>query len=126
MSLAATTYGLPETALYALRHKEGGTVGMVSKNRNGTVDYGPFQVNSLWVKTFTAAWDTGSDALTVSLLRDSDCANTFAAAWILRQHLTETRSLTKAIAHYHSRTPTRGQPYRDDVLSIMSKIEAPR
>lgn len=123
IALAAQLYQLPDTALYALRHQEGGTVGKCSSNTNGTVDCGPFQVNDIWIETFTRLWDTRDRKLTFTLIRDSDCANTFAAAWILRQHVNETRSLDTAIAHYHSRTPAKGRPYRDRVRTIINKLE---
>jgi hypothetical protein len=45
--------------------------------------------------------------------------NMGVAAWILRGHMDETGSLSQAIAHYHSRTPKFGGPYKGRVVSAM-------
>lgn len=123
IAIAASTFSLPEPALYALRYKEGGRLGLESRNTNGTVDYGPFQINSLWIGEFTQRWQTAGREETIALLRDDNCANAHAAAWILRQHLDRTNSLSTAIEHYHSRTPAKGKPYGASVSRFISAIE---
>jgi len=54
-------------------------------------------------------------------LRDDGCTNVNVAAWILRQHLVETGSLAKAVAQYHSRTPSKGSSYKAKVVDVMRK-----
>ena len=53
------------------------------------------------------------------MVRDDACVNTKVAAWILRNHLDETQSLSQALQHYHSRTPRYGIKYKQRVLDIM-------
>jgi hypothetical protein len=43
------------------------------------------------------------------------------SAWILKRHLNETGSLSKAIAYYHSRTPSLGYAYKNKVVAAMRK-----
>jgi hypothetical protein len=46
---AASVYHEPPAVLLILLNVEGGTLGAVSHNTNGTVDIGPMQVNQLWI-----------------------------------------------------------------------------
>jgi hypothetical protein len=47
--------------------------------------------------------------------------NVAYGAEFLRERYEATRSWNSAVAHYHSQTPERGEPYRDRVLAIWQK-----
>lgn len=47
--------------------------------------------------------------------------NVAYGAEFLRERYEATRSWNTAVAHYHSQTPERGEPYRDRVLAIWQK-----
>ena len=47
---ASQEYSLPPRGLIALWLTEGGRQGTQSKNKNGTIDYGPMQINTVWLK----------------------------------------------------------------------------
>ena len=99
---------------------EGGKIGMESRNTNGTADLGPMQINTLWLPELSQKW--GVDETTArAWVRDDPCTNMGVSAWILRNHMNETGSLAKAIAHYHSRTPTRGTAYKGKVVAAMKR-----
>ena len=53
---AASVYREPPAVLLILLNVEGGTLGAVSHNANGTVDIGPMQVNQLWIPKLSAHW----------------------------------------------------------------------
>ena len=46
---AAIAYHVPATLILSVLAVEGGAVGLASANKNGTVDYGPMQINSIWL-----------------------------------------------------------------------------
>lgn len=120
LMMAAQTYQLPPQVLVGILHVEGGKVGQQVRNTNGTYDLGPMQINSLWTKVLAKEW--GVSASTAKrLIRDDACTNVNVAAWILRKNLDETKSLSKAIAWYNSRTPHIGYRYKKKVLAEMKK-----
>ncbi len=46
---AAVTYSVPASLIISVLSVEGGEVGMASPNSNGTFDYGPMQINTIWL-----------------------------------------------------------------------------
>ena len=120
MLLASQTYNVPPAVLVGIYKVEGGKVGQEVKNTNGSYDLGPMQINTIWLPLLAKKWGT-SEETARRWLRDDACTNVGVSAWILRSHLDETKNITQAIAHYHSRTPKHGTRYRKKVLSIMRK-----
>lgn len=49
MTAAAAFYHLPPRALPAIHAVEGGAVGVVSHNTNGSDDLGVMQINTIWL-----------------------------------------------------------------------------
>lgn len=120
LMLAAQTYSIPPAVLVGIYNVEGGAVGQQVSNTNGTYDLGPMQINTLWLPELSDYWGVSQETAK-RWVRDDACTNMGVSAWILRQHLNETGSLGKAIAHYHSRTPDRGTDYRRKVVAAMEK-----
>lgn len=102
---AAHASGMPVAALFAILATEGGKTGEALRNKNGTWDMGPFQVNTTHVNELAVM---GIAPETV--LRDGR-VNAYAAAWLLRKEYRRTGSLWQAIGAYHSRTPQRRDAY---------------
>jgi hypothetical protein len=46
---AAITYFVRASIIISVLNTESGKPGMANINKNGTVDYGPMQVNSIWL-----------------------------------------------------------------------------
>ena len=121
---AAQLYREPPALLLIILNVEGGTLGAVSDNTNGTVDIGPMQLNQIWVPTVAAHWHASKEA-TFSALRDNFCANVEAGAWILRQGLDEAHGdLWGGVAYYHSHNPEYQQRYLMSVLRQALRLEA--
>jgi hypothetical protein len=118
LMLAAQTYSVPPAVLVGIYQVEGGAVGQAVPNSNGTHDLGPMQINTVWIPDLAERWGV-SESTAKSWVRDDPCTNMGVAAWILKSHMDETGSLPKAIAHYHSRTPTHGKPYKGKVIAAM-------
>ncbi len=118
--LAAQTYSVPPAVLVGIYKAEGGKIGQEVPNSNGTYDLGPMQINTLWLPELSRHWGV-SEETARKWVRDDACTNTGVAAWILRTHLDETQSLSKAISYYHSRTPQYGERYKKRVIALMKK-----
>jgi hypothetical protein len=101
MVVAASDYSLPLRGVIAVWFTEGGRVGAKSKNKNGTIDYGPMQINTVWVKRLQV--DFG---VTRQMLTDDFCWSVRSAAYILRYEINLANgSFWDGVGHYHSRTP---------------------
>lgn len=102
MLVVAAAMALPPRVLPVIQNIEGGAVGVVHPNANGTDDFGVMQVNSLWVPAL-ATRSGFSEVQTREKLITDPCFNIAAAALILRTYLAETHgALLPAIGDYHS------------------------
>lgn len=98
---AAVDYSLPLRGLIAVWLTEGGKVGTESKNKNGTIDYGPMQINTVWARRLQA--DFG---VTQQMITNDFCWSIRAGAYILRYEINQADGrFWDGVGHYHSRTP---------------------
>ena len=118
LMLASQTYSVPPAVLVGIYKAEGGKAGQEVHNSNGSSDLGPMQINTVWVPELAKKWGV-KENVAKKWLRDDACTNVNVAAWILKGHLEETKSLSQAIAHYHSRTPRYGSRYKNRVIDIL-------
>jgi hypothetical protein len=124
IATAAKVYRLPPAVLVILLNVEGGSLGRVSPNTNGTVDIGPIQVNEIWLPDVAAHWHA-TIADTYRALRDNFCANVEAGAWILRRGLDEARGdFWEGVGYYHSHTPEHKTRYLRNVLRQVLRLRA--
>ena len=77
---ASSRYGVPELLLHAILKKENGRVGTESRNRDGSFDLGPAQINTIWLKQLSAY------GITRKHLRDDFCTNLYVSAYILADY----------------------------------------
>ena len=103
---AASHYRLPPVALIGILGAEGGRPGLVRKNRDGSEDLGPMQINSRWLPILSRYGATRQKLI------DDPCTNIWVGAWILARAFAVDRDIWKAIGHYHSRRPTESRRYR--------------
>lgn len=110
LTVAALAH-LPPRVLPVIETLEGGAVGMVRPDGNGTADLGVMQINTIWIPALAARANL-SPATTRDRLIDDPCFNIAAAALVLRVYLAETGgALLPAIGDYHSHTPVLNQIY---------------
>jgi hypothetical protein len=110
ITVAAVAY-LPPRVLPVIHQIEGGRIGMVRPDTNGTDDLGVMQVNTIWVPAI-ASRARLSPAATERELIEDPCFNIAAAALILRAYLRQTGgALLPAIGDYHSHTSILNQTY---------------
>ena len=116
--LAAQTYSVTPAVLVGIYQVEGGKPGQAVGNTNGPYDLGPMQINTIWVPELAEKWGVSNNTA-LQWVKNDPCTNMGVAAWILRGHMDRTGNLSTAIAHYHSKTPKFGGPYKGKVISAM-------
>jgi hypothetical protein len=117
MAAAAAFYHLPPRVLPSIQAVEGGRIGLVHANANGTADLGLMQVNTIWIVPLARYARLMPGQVADRLVHDG-CFNIAAAAAIMRVYLTEAHgNLMLAIGHYHSHTPDLSRDYQERVLS---------
>jgi soluble lytic murein transglycosylase-like protein len=117
MALVASLDKLPPRVLPSIATVEGGRVGLVSRNHDGSDDLGVMQVNTRWIPVIARVTHTGADNVRARLLTDA-CFNISAAGAILRTYLDQEHgNLMQAIGDYHSHTPLLKRSYQLQVLN---------
>lgn len=122
MAAAAAFYHLPPRVLPSIQAVEGGSVGSISRNADGSYDLGLMQVNTLWVNPIAVTIRMNPDTVRFRLVYDP-CFNIAAAAAVLRTYLIETHfNLMLAIGNYHSHTPALNRAYQTQVLGAAGRL----
>ena len=110
--ISAQINHLPIMVLRAIHDVEGGAIGTVSHNKNGTEDFGPLQVNSAWLPTIAVATGESPGTVRNRLISDA-CYNATTAGAILVGYLQEAHGdLWQAIGYYHSHRLVEGARYQ--------------
>ena len=108
--------------LPSIQRVEGGSIGSVSHNTDGSDDLGVMQINTRWIQPI-AAFTRLPPATVRARLIDDGCFNIAAAGAILRTYLYEAHGdLMTAVGDYHSHTPTLHQAYRLRVLQAATAL----
>ena len=106
---AAGQYGLDPSLLRAIAKVESGmNPSAISRNTNGTYDYGLMQINTSWapvLKRNGIPWEAVGDP----------CSNVIIGAWILRQKINAHGYNWRGIAAYHSLTPNLNVRYANKI-----------
>ena len=110
---AAEAFGLPESALWVILGVERGQVGERTPNPNDTYDYGPFQINTIWLE------ELSDYNISQKELLYNGCVNAMVAAWILHHHWDSERPF-RSIGNYHSQTPEVHWRYRLHIMDLLT------
>ena len=122
MALVANFYHLPPRVLPSIQLVEGGQVGSISHNADGSDDFGVMQVNSLWLRPLAEVSHLPPEQVRARLIGDA-CFNIAAAGAIFRVYLTETHGdLMQAVGNYHSHTPGLNLAYQQRVLAAATRL----
>ena len=122
MLASALHYRIPPRVLPAIQRVEGGVMGKVSQNKDGSVDIGLMQINSRWILPISSMLHQ-SPAQIATRLALEPCFNVAAAAMILRTALDhEHGNLMRAIGDYHSRTVPLNMAYQRKVLAAATEL----
>ena len=123
MILSSSAYSVPLEALEAIHVVEGGQVGTISQNTNGSIDMGVMQINSLWLPILEKKWTLPQGVIQDKLVNDA-CTNVSVASWILANHLRDTHgNLIEAAGRYHSLIPKYSRAYATKFEVALHKIK---
>ena len=124
MAGVAAFYHLPPRVLPSIQAVEGGAVGAVHANTDGSQDLGVMQVNTRWVSKLALAIRIAPDDARARLISDG-CFNVAVAGAIMRTYLDEARgNLMLAIGYYHSHTPALNLNYQVKVVVSADRLFA--
>ncbi len=120
---AARAYSLPVMLLQGILATEGGHVGEIHKNANGSYDMGPAQVNSTWLPTLAA------QGITRAQILNDGCLNVRIGAWILGQAMkgadpSQPGQFWQHVGAYNSETPRYNQRYAALVWNHVTELSA--
>lgn len=122
MATVAAFYHLPPRVLPSIQAVEGGNIGAIHVNADGSQDLGIMQVNTRWLADIAQVARLSESNVRIRLLYDG-CFNIAAAGAIMRAYLRETRgNLMLAIGDYHSHTPTLNLQYQAEVLASAARL----
>lgn len=122
MVATASFYHLPPRVLPSIHVVEGGYVGSVSPNRDGSADLGVMQVNTLWIPAIARIIDMPQETVRSRLVWDY-CFNIAAAGAIMRTYLIEAHGdLMRAVGDYHSHTPALNASYQHLVIGAAREL----
>jgi soluble lytic murein transglycosylase-like protein len=109
---AAITYHVPATLILSVLAIENGRKGSASSNQNGTFDYGPMQINSIWLLKIRRY------GYTQYQLQYDPCINVKVGTWILSQHIANDASPWRGVGSYHSHTARLNHNYQIKVSEV--------
>lgn len=120
---AAAVHRVPPGVIAIILAVEGGTLGRVSQNTNGTVDIGPMQINQIHLPALARRWNTTPERAREALLT-SFCANVEAGAWILRIAIDSAGGdFWEGVGRYHSSTDVYKTRYLRRVLQQVVRLQ---
>ncbi len=120
LASAAQRHGVNPKVLRAILQVESGMrAHVVNHNRNGTMDVGMAQINSIHFPEL-AQWGITPDRLM------DPCVATHVAAWHLKRNLLRHGNTWFGVAAYHSATPEHNFRYQELVRREMARTGALR
>lgn len=88
----------------------------INHNKNGTVDYGILQINSIHLKELKKYGVHRADLL-------NKCTNIYTGARILRGKMNKYGNTWAAVGAYHSETPRERRKYARKVERVVQDLE---
>lgn len=102
--------------LYSIGWVESGfNPNAVNRNKNGSVDLGAMQINTIWLK------ELQKYGITERHLMDG-CTSVYVGAWILSKSIKRYGYTWRAIGAYNSATPSIGFKYAKKVYAAHQRI----
>lgn len=123
--LAAQASRLPPAILMTVLTVEGGREGTKSHNTNGTDDFGPGQINTIWLPAVAAAARRTPEEAE-RLLQWDGCFNIRVTAAILRHEIDAAGGdFWAGVGNYHSHEPQEHLSYLRKVVATAKRLFGP-
>jgi hypothetical protein len=121
---AAQTASLPPPILMTVLTVEAGHEGTHAHNGNGTEDYGPGQINTVWIDEISRAIRQ-SPTETRALLQYDGCFNIRVTASLLRRQINAAGEFWTGVGRYHSRSKAESLKYIRKVIATAKRLFGP-
>ena len=106
---AAYEQHIPAKLIISVLNVERGKIGTATRNKNGSVDLGPMQVNSRWWPELYQYNITPHD------VQYNPCINLRVGAWILARSIASGQNLLEGVGNYNSHTPFYNHSYTQKI-----------
>lgn len=122
---ASNQYLVPPLVILSILKVEGGKVGAVSHNTNGTMDIGPMQINSIHLPSLAQY------GIAFENLKNNGCLNISIGAYLIKKAEIEIsknkiilspKDYWKSVGNYHSKTPEKNAIYVKKVAEAAAKM----
>lgn len=122
---ASRQYRLPEVLFRAILLTEGGRTGAITRNKNGSYDMGPAQINSSWLPRLSVMGIARDRVL------NDGCLNIHIGAWILATALggqtpDNPAEFWRRVGNYNSATPVFNKAYQARVWANVTRLSNTR
>lgn len=114
---SASEFHIPSRLIIAVLNTEQGKRGLIKKNKDGSVDLGPMQINSRWWPELYRYNITPQDVLY------KPCVNIRVGAWILARAIADGNNLLNGVGNYNSHTPIYNHAYTQKVREKYTALE---
>ncbi|MEO8402737.1 MAG: lytic transglycosylase domain-containing protein [Gammaproteobacteria bacterium] len=115
---AALTFHVPAKLILSILATERGKIGQLVKNKNGTYDIGPMQINSSSLAELSKYHIQQSD------IQFDFCTNVKVGAWMLAKKIAHRNNLLEGIGDYNSHTPQFNRNYYTQVRIHFTQINS--
>ncbi len=109
---AAAYHHVNPVVLRAIAYVESRGQNLVGVNRNGTVDMGPMQINSIHLATLAKHGVSKDDLM-------EPCRNVFVGAWHLRRMMNKYGNTWEAVGAYHNASPDKRDAYSRKIQAVV-------
>lgn len=114
---AAITYHVPATLIVSVLLTENGRAGSATWNTNGTYDYGPMQINTIWLNKIKPYGITKDD------IQYNACTNVWVGTWILSQRIADSNNLSYGVGSYNSYSLPQNYRYSNKVSTKYQQLQ---
>lgn len=117
---AGRYYNVSPYLIQTVLQIEGGVKGSKVRNSNGTYDYGPMQINTIWINELKRMENISVDK---NRLINDVCYNIHIGAWIIATRINEVNGdVWRGVGNYHSKTPQHHNRYLGNARKAYSQI----
>jgi len=95
-----------------------GNANAVHRNRNGSIDYGMMQINSVHLPALSRYGVSAADLM-------NPCSSVYVAAWHLHRMMLKYGNTWQAVGAYHSETPDERDRYARAIEALVDRMMAP-
>jgi len=117
---AAAYYNAHPDIIRAVLLAEDGKVGHIRKNKDGSFDMGPMQINSVHLP------ELATYGINQEMLTNNGCLNIHIGTYYLQKEIITTPDFWYGVGRYHSKTPSLNARYQSIVWEKLIQLRNER